>query len=116
MRNVAYPLPDPLPKEREKILAFYSTVWLNVSMDTLTDVLGAISHPSRRAILARLAAGPARVTEIAVAFDMSLYAVVQQRQGLQSARLLGHDGQGGLHLVAVRAEPLLQIDRCVEPH
>ena len=44
-------------------------------MNNLTAVLGAISHPSRRAIIARLAKGPARVTEIAEPFDMSLNAV-----------------------------------------
>ena len=44
-------------------------------MDTLSSVLGAVSHPSRRAILDRLARGPARVTEIAEPFDMSLNAV-----------------------------------------
>ena len=44
-------------------------------MDNLSTVLGAISHASWRASLQRLAKAPARVTEIAMPFDMSLNAV-----------------------------------------
>jgi hypothetical protein len=44
-------------------------------MDPLNQVLGAISHPTRRAVIARPAEGPARVTEISQPFAMSLNAI-----------------------------------------
>jgi hypothetical protein len=53
----------------------YSTIRLTNSMDTLSGVLSALSHPSGRAMIARLAGGSARVTDIAEPFGMSLNAV-----------------------------------------
>ena len=78
-------------------------------MDTLTDVLGAISHPSRRAILARLAAGPARVTEIAEPFDMSLNAVSKHLKVLEGAGLVRREVQGRDHVIEFQAAPLRQV-------
>src|ERR1700742_1693424 len=70
-------------------------------MDNLSSVLGAISHPSRRAILARLSKGPARVTEIAAPFDMSLNAVSKHLKVLEEA--------GRAHVIEFRGEPLRQV-------
>ena len=49
-------------------------------MDQLTDVLTAISHPSRRAIIGQLANGPARFLDIAEPFDVALNAVTKHRR------------------------------------
>jgi DNA-binding transcriptional ArsR family regulator len=43
--------------------------------DHLSTTLAALSDPTRRAILARLAAGEATVTELAAPFAMSMPAV-----------------------------------------
>jgi DNA-binding transcriptional ArsR family regulator len=50
--------------------------------DTLSPTFAALSDPTRRAILERLAAGEASVTELAEPFDISLPAVSKQRAGL----------------------------------
>jgi DNA-binding transcriptional ArsR family regulator len=78
-------------------------------MDNLSSVLGAISHPSRRAILARLSKGPARVTEIAAPFDMSLNAVSKHLKVLEEAGLVHREKQGRDHVIEFRGEPLRQV-------
>ncbi len=78
-------------------------------MDELTGVLGAISHPSRRAILSRLARGPARVTEIAEPFDMSLNAVSKHLKVLEGAGLIRRDVRGRDHVIEFRGEPLRRV-------
>jgi DNA-binding transcriptional ArsR family regulator len=78
-------------------------------MDNLTNVLGAVSHPSRRAILQRLAQGPARVTEIAEPFDMSLNAVSKHLKVLEAAGLIRREVVGREHVIEFRAAPLREI-------
>jgi DNA-binding transcriptional ArsR family regulator len=75
-------------------------------MHDLSAVLGAISHPSRRAIIARLAKGPARVTEIAEPFDMSLNAVSKHLKVLEQAELIHREKQGRDHIISFRGERL----------
>ncbi|HXN16069.1 MAG TPA: metalloregulator ArsR/SmtB family transcription factor [Usitatibacter sp.] len=72
----------------------------------MSNVLGAISHPSRRAILARLSRGPARVTEIAQPFDMSLNAVSKHLKVLEGAGLIRREVQGREHVIEFRGAPL----------
>ncbi len=78
-------------------------------MNDLSAVLGAISHPSRRAIIARLSKGPARVTEIAAPFDMSLNAVSKHLKVLEEAGLVRREKQGRDHVIEFRGEPLKQV-------
>ena len=78
-------------------------------MDNLSNVLGAISHPSRRTILARLAKGPARVTEIAAPFDMSLNAVSKHLKVLEEAGLVHREKQGRDHVIEFRGAPLRKV-------
>ena len=85
-------------------------------MDDLTAVLGAISHPSRRAILHRLVDGPARVTEIAAPFDMSLNAVSKHLKVLEGAGLIGREVQGRDHLIHFRGEPLRMVSQWVHEY
>ena len=85
-------------------------------MDNLSTVLGAISHPSRRAILHRLADGPARVTEIAAPFDMSLNAVSKHLKVLEGAGLVDREVQGRDHVIRFRGEPLLLVSTWVHAY
>lgn len=63
--------------------------------DRLSMTLAAIADPTRRAILARLAAGETSVTELAAPFDMSLPAVSKHLKVLERAGLIarGRDAQ-----------------------
>jgi DNA-binding transcriptional ArsR family regulator len=85
-------------------------------MDNLSNVLDAIAHPSRRAILDRLARGPARVTEIAEPFDMSLNAVSKHLKVLEGAGLIRREIQGREHLIEFRGEPLRLVSGWVHEY
>ncbi len=64
-------------------------------MDPLSSTFAALADPTRRAILARLAAGEATVTELAAPFAMSLPAVSKHLKVLERAGLIerGRTGQ-----------------------
>src|SRR5215831_4085187 len=78
-------------------------------MDQLSDVLTAISHPSRRAIIGQLAAGPARFTDIAKPFDLALNAVTKHLTLLERAGLITREKQRRQVLVSFRPEPLRMV-------
>src|ERR1700750_2440585 len=78
-------------------------------MDQLTDVLTAISHPTRRAIIGQLANGPARFLDVAAPFDTALNAVTKHLKLLERARLIERRRQGREVFITFRAEPLRQV-------
>ena len=57
-------------------------------LDQLSSTLSALADPTRRAIVARLAAGEATVNELAAPFDMSLPAVSKHLKVLERAGLI----------------------------
>ncbi|PYL81337.1 MAG: transcriptional regulator [Verrucomicrobia bacterium] len=78
-------------------------------MDQLTDVLIAISHPSRRAIIGQLANGPARFLDVAKPFDTALNAVTKHLKMLERAGLIERQKQGREVFISFRGEPLRQV-------
>jgi DNA-binding transcriptional ArsR family regulator len=78
-------------------------------MEQLTDVLTAIAHPTRRAIIGQLAAGPARFLDIADRFDTALNAVTKHLKLLERAGLIQRRKQGREVYMSFRAEPLQQV-------
>lgn len=86
-------------------------------MDQLGTALSAISHSARRAILARLAEdGPARVTEIAEPFAMSLNAVSKHLKVLERAGLVHRTKLGRDHIIAFEPGPLREVARWIHPY
>ncbi len=75
-------------------------------MDQLTDVFNALSHPTRRAIIGRLANGPARFLDVAKPFDTALNAVTKHLKLLERAGLIERRKQGREVFISFRAEPL----------
>jgi DNA-binding transcriptional ArsR family regulator len=75
-------------------------------MSQLTDVLNAISHPTRRAIIGKLANGPARFSDIAEPFDVALNAVTKHLKLLERAGLIERRKQGREVFISLRPEPL----------
>jgi DNA-binding transcriptional ArsR family regulator len=69
----------------------------------LDAAFGAMADPTRRAILARLALGDARVTEIAGDFPVSLNAVSKHIKMLERARLVKRTVQGRDHILSLNA-------------
>src|SRR5262245_25008097 len=74
--------------------------------------LSALSHASRRAIIARLSeCGPARVTEIAEPFQMSLNAVSKHLKVLEGAGLVTRTRVGRDHVIAFDPTPMRELAR-----
>ncbi len=79
-------------------------------MPELTDVLCAISHPSRRAIISHLAAsGPTRFTDVAEPLGVSLNAVTKHLEMLDRAGLIVRDKRGREVFISLRPEPLRMV-------
>ena len=97
-------------------LDIYSTIRLNNNMDTLSGVLSALSHPSRRAMIARLSAGSARVPDIAEPFDMSLNAVSKHLKVLEQAGLVRRLRKGRDHIIEFKGEPLREVVSWLHPY
>jgi DNA-binding transcriptional ArsR family regulator len=85
-------------------------------MDRLGDILTAISHPSRRAIIGRLAAGPARFTDVAKPFDVSLNAITKHLKLLERAGLIAREKRGREVIISFRAEPLRLVSGWVHEY
>jgi DNA-binding transcriptional ArsR family regulator len=66
-----------------------------MSTDQLSNTFAALSDPTRRAILARLALGETSVTELAEPFEMSMPAISKHLKVLERAGLIarGRDAQ-----------------------
>ena len=91
------------------VLANHYTLWCNDSMDQLTNILTAISHPTRRAIVEQLSNGPARFLDIAEPFDTALNAVTKHLKQLEKAGLIERRKQGREVFISLRAEPLREV-------
>jgi DNA-binding transcriptional ArsR family regulator len=87
-----------------------------LNMDQLTDVLTAISHPSRRAIIGQLALGPARFTDVASSFDTALNAVTKHLKLLERAGLIERNKQGREVFISFRGEPLREVAEWVHEY
>ncbi|WP_136706108.1 metalloregulator ArsR/SmtB family transcription factor [Agromyces sp. H66] len=72
----------------------------------LDAVLSAVADPTRRAILDRLRAGDARVTDLASAFPISLNSTSKHIKVLERAELVHREVRGRDHVLSLRAEAL----------
>ena len=80
----------------------------------LDDTLIALADETRRSILGRLAAGEARVTEVAAPFDISLNSVSKhirllERAGLVRRRVVGRD-----HFLALEPGPFDELTQWMQ--
>lgn len=75
-------------------------------MDELSNVLTALSHPSRRAIIEQLAGGPRRFLDVAGEFDTALNAVTKHLKLLERAGLIEREKRGREVFISLRGEPL----------
>ncbi len=78
--------------------------------DTLDRTFGALSDRHRRAILERLAKGPATVNELAEPFEISLQAVSRHLKVLEAAGLITRTVEAQWRRCALAPEPLQGAD------
>jgi DNA-binding transcriptional ArsR family regulator len=83
-------------------------------MEVLDDTFSALSDPTRRAILARLALGEATATELAEPFDISQPAISRHLRVLEEACLISREWQGKHHLCRLDPRALREADEWFE--
>jgi DNA-binding transcriptional ArsR family regulator len=81
-------------------------VLYNMPTDRLSTTFAALADPTRRAILARLVAGEASVTELAEPFEMSLPAISKHLKVLERAGLIARGREAQWRPCRLEAGPL----------
>ncbi len=89
---------------------------VNRRAGSLDATFAALSDPTRRAILRRLAAGEQTVSALAEPFGMSLPAVVKHLKVLKDAGLVEQRREGRTRPCRLRAEPLRDAARWVSAY
>jgi len=74
--------------------------------DRLSSTLFALADPTRRGILARLAAGDLTVNELAAPYDMSLAAVSKHLKVLETAGLISRGREAQYRPCHLEAKPM----------
>jgi DNA-binding transcriptional ArsR family regulator len=82
--------------------------------DALSATFSALSDPTRRAILARLARGEATVNELAEPFAISLPAISRHLKVLERARLITREREAQWRRCRLAPEPLKEAGEWVE--
>jgi len=77
-----------------------------MSPDRLSAIFAALADPTRRAILARLTAGAASVTELGEPFTMSLPAISKHLKVLERAGLIARSREAQWRPCRLQAAPL----------
>jgi DNA-binding transcriptional ArsR family regulator len=83
-------------------------------MQSLDAAFAALSDPTRRAILARLARGEATVMELAAPFDMTQPAISRHLKVLETAGLVSRRAEGTKRPCRLSAGGLDAVDRWLD--
>jgi DNA-binding transcriptional ArsR family regulator len=85
-----------------------------INADQLNATFAALAHPTRRAILARLASGECSVTELAEPFDMSMPAVSKHLRVLERAGLIARGREAQWRPCRLEPAPLKEVAAWIE--
>jgi DNA-binding transcriptional ArsR family regulator len=85
-----------------------------VAADPLSQVFSALSDPTRRDMVARLALGDATVTELAEPYDVTIQAVSKHLKVLEHAGLITRPRVAQRRPVHLEAEVLELMTRWIE--
>jgi DNA-binding transcriptional ArsR family regulator len=80
----------------------------------LDGVFHALSDPTRRAVVQRLAAGPAQVSELATPFAMALPTFLQHLKVLERSGLVRSRKRGRVRTCRLVQRPLKQAEHWLE--
>ena len=80
-----------------------------MATDALSTIFAALADPTRRAILARLAKGPATVKELSAPFEMSGPAVSKHLRVLENAGLIARGREAQWRPCMLDAAPLKEV-------
>ena len=82
--------------------------------DTLSLTFAALADPTRRAMLARLAQGPAMVKELAEPFKLSMPAISKHLKVLERAGLIERGREAQWRPAQLQAAPLKDVSQWLE--
>lgn len=85
-------------------------------MDPLSQTFSALADPTRRAILARLAAGEATIGQLAEPFAMSLPAITKHVKVLEKAGLIAKTRDAQWRPCRLKAAPLQEANAWLEQY
>ncbi len=85
-----------------------------MAVDSLSITFAALADPTRRAILARLTAGPATVKELTAPFAMSGPAVSKHLRVLERAGLIARGREAQWRPCRLEAAPLKEVAEWAE--
>ncbi len=86
-------------------------------MEALDVTLFALSNSTRRQIIHQLSSkGPARVTELAEPFNMSLNAISKHLMVLEEAGLISRTREGRNHIITFERKPLQAVAQWIHPY
>ena len=86
------------------------------SRDQLSSILAAVADPTRRAIVALLARGPATISEIAKPFPVSFNAVSKHMMVLERAGLVEREARGRERVCRLRPHGLRRANAWLEQY
>src|SRR5438445_4186708 len=89
---------------------------VNYSQRQLDLSFGALAHPIRRGILARLSTGEATIAELAKPFKVSAPAITKHMKILEDAGLLSRKKLGREHHCKLEAKRLKEAEAWLEYH
>ncbi len=84
--------------------------------DPLSSTLFALSDPTRRGLLARLATGDATVTDLAEPYEMSLAAISKHLKVLETAGLISRGRDAQWRPCHLEAAPLRDVVEWLESY
>lgn len=84
--------------------------------DPLSLTFAALADPTRRGMLARLAQGPATVTELAEPFAISMPAISKHLQVLEHAGLVERGREAQWRPAQLKAAPLKEVSQWLEQY
>lgn len=106
--HLLIPLPGGLTQKIFSYLAFYLDGAYNVRIDSYMANLDVIFHgladPTRRMVIARLAAGPASVSELAAPHEMALPSFLKHLKVLETSGWVISDKSGRVRTCRLRPE------------
>lgn len=86
-----------------------------VSEEALDRLFHALADPTRRRLLVQLTLGPAKVTDLARPFRMSLPAVSKHLRILEEAGLAARAIDGRVHRLSLTGGPLEAVENWLDP-
>lgn len=86
-------------------------------MDNHLDCLfSALSDPTRRAVVARLTAGPAAVSDLHAPHDMALPSFMKHLGRLEAAGLVRTEKTGRVRMVHIQPGPMAEAEAWLRRH